>query len=75
MNQLYSEFNLQQVKCAGCVSKIEGKLSQIDGVVSAKVNLLDKTLLVEYQQENLDRQIVSAVESLGYRATQGSCSS
>ncbi|MFN7094749.1 MAG: heavy-metal-associated domain-containing protein, partial [Burkholderiales bacterium] len=53
MSNLHSEFNLQQVKCAGCVSKIEGKLNQIQGVTSAKVNLLEKTLLVEYTKQNL----------------------
>lgn len=69
MNNLYSEFNLQNIKCASCVSKIENKLQHIEGISEAKVSLLEKTLSVKYTSENLDTQVVAAVESLGYAAT------
>jgi len=69
VNNLYSEFNLQNIKCASCVSKIENKLQHIEGISEAKVSLLEKTLSVKYTSENLDTQVVAAVESLGYAAT------
>src|SRR5579863_5694026 len=69
MNNLYSEFSLQNIKCAGCVNKIENRLGQIDGISEAKVSLLEKTLSVKYTSANLDKQVMAAVKSLGYIAT------
>lgn len=68
-NNIVSEFNLQNVKCASCVSKIETKLANINGISSAQVSLLDKTLVVKYTKDNLDKEVMSAVESIGYIAT------
>jgi copper chaperone CopZ len=62
MNNLHSEFNLHNIKCASCVNKIESKLQQIDGVSEATVSLLEKRLSVKYISENLDTQVVAAVE-------------
>lgn len=64
-----SLFNLQNVKCAGCVGKIQKKLSSMAGVSVAQVNLLDKTLLVKYTGEKLDAQIIDAVSSIGFGAS------
>ena len=71
MANLTSEFNLQNVKCAGCVGKIETKLGTIPGVSSARVNLLEKTLRVEYQTKILDQDIIDAVASIGFGASLG----
>jgi Cu+-exporting ATPase len=68
-NNMVSEFNLQNVKCASCVSKIETKLANINGISSAQVSLIDKTLVVKYTKDNLDKEVMSAVESIGYIAT------
>lgn len=68
-NNMVSEFNLQNVKCASCVSKIETKLANINGISSAQVSLLDKTLVVKYTKDNLDKKVMSALESIGYIAT------
>ncbi|RTK95928.1 MAG: cation-translocating P-type ATPase, partial [Neisseriaceae bacterium] len=68
-NNIVSEFNLQNVKCASCVSKIETKLANINGISSAHVSLLDKILVVKYTKDNLDKEVMSAVESIGYIAT------
>lgn len=69
MNKLYSEFNLQNIKCASCVSKIENELRQIEGISEAKVSLLEKMLFVKYTSENLDMKVIEALESLGYEAS------
>lgn len=66
---LSSEFNLQKVKCAGCVGKIQTKLNQIAGITSAQVNLLDKTLLVEYSKDKLDELVIAEVSKLGFGAS------
>ena len=66
---LSSEFNLQNVKCAGCVGKIQSKLKQLAGIHSAQVNLLDKTLLVEYSGVKLDQVVITEVTKLGFGAS------
>lgn len=64
-----SEFNLQNVKCAGCVGKIQSRLNSIAGVNQAQVNLLDKTLFVEYSADKLDQLIIDEVTKLGFGAS------
>ena len=64
------QFNLYNIKCAGCVSKIESKLSSLNGIKDAKVNLLEKTLYIKYTAQNMDAEVIKAVESLGYGITQ-----
>lgn len=60
------EFNLQNVKCAGCVGKIQGALEKLPAVALAQVNLLDKTLHVEYRNDYCDEEVIAAVEKLGF---------
>ena len=64
-----SEFNLQNVKCAGCVGKIQSALAKLPSVKLAQVNLLDKTLHVEYLAEAEDNQVIETVEKLGFGAS------
>ena len=64
-----SEFNLQNVKCAGCVGKIQSTLNKVPGIKTAQVNLLDKTLYVEYLDVKLDELVIAEVEKLGFGAS------
>ena len=64
-----SEFNLQNVKCAGCVGKIQSALNKVTGIKTAQVNLLDKTLYVEYLNVKLDELVIAEVERLGFGAS------
>lgn len=64
-----SEFNLENVKCAACVGKIQNKLAKIDGIKRVQVNLLDKTLYAEYYNENLDLVVVDKLREIGYGAS------
>lgn len=69
MTVQFSEFSLQNVKCAGCVGKIQNKLNKLDGIKLANVNLLEKTLRVEYSSQKLDESVIKAVSELGYGAS------
>lgn len=62
-------FNLTNAKCAGCVNKIQTKLTSLDGISSAKVNLLEKTLTVTFKGEMLNNDVILAVESIGFGAS------
>ena len=64
-----SEFNLQNVKCAGCVGKIQSALNKVTGIKTAQVNLLDKTLYIEYLDVKLDKLVIAEVEKLGFGAS------
>lgn len=63
------EYNLQNVKCAGCVAKIQTAVGKLPGIRSAVVNLLDKTLAIEYEGENPDEEVIAAVKNLGFGAS------
>ncbi|WP_066967524.1 heavy metal translocating P-type ATPase [Microbulbifer sp. Q7] len=59
-------FRLQGVSCAGCVRKIESALGEVPGVDDARVNLGDKTLVVEGSATT--QACIAAVASAGYGA-------
>ncbi|GAB2527039.1 heavy metal translocating P-type ATPase [Microbulbifer agarilyticus] len=59
-------FQLHGVSCAGCVRKIEKALEGVTGVDEARVNLADKTLVIQGSVET--GACVRAVESAGYGA-------
>lgn len=59
----------QDLNCPSCVSKIEGKLSAIDGVQDAKVHFTTGRIVVNHDRENVSvDELVKAVESVGYTA-------
>ncbi|MFW9803385.1 MAG: cation transporter, partial [Candidatus Thorarchaeota archaeon] len=60
---------IEGMHCASCVAKIEGALTNQDGVIKASVSLLDEKAVVEYESSVVDRSALEkAVESTGYRA-------
>lgn len=63
------EYNLQNVKCAGCVGKIQTAVGKLPGIHSAVVNLLDKTLTVEYEGNDPDGEVIATVTRLGFGAS------
>ncbi len=64
-----SEFNLSGVKCAGCVAKIQDCLLKVPDINYARVNLLDKTLLVEYKLHKNDQIVIDEISKLGFEAS------
>jgi len=57
--------SIEGMGCASCVGKIEKKLHALDGVVTAEVNLVDRTARVEASPDTLDANIIDAIESAG----------
>lgn len=56
------------VHCAGCISKIENGLASLPGLVSARVNMTSKQLVVKHLPELGIPELVSAVEARGFEA-------
>ena len=53
--------------CAGCAANVERKLSSLEGVAVASVNLPGRTVLLEYDDERITtQQMKEAVDSIGY---------
>ena len=62
------ELNIHGMHCAGCVSTVEKSLAKVTGVDTAVVNLsLEKAVVTGSMDK---KQLIEAVKSSGYTATQ-----
>ncbi|OQB14194.1 MAG: Copper-exporting P-type ATPase A [Firmicutes bacterium ADurb.Bin193] len=62
-------FKISGMTCAACSARIEKKLSKLNGVASAGVNLAVEKATVKYDNNIIkEEDIIKAVESIGYRA-------
>ncbi|MGY4158259.1 Cu2+-exporting ATPase [Bradyrhizobium sp. USDA 4461] len=60
---------VEGINCAGCMGKIERNLSSIPDVISARVNLTENRLALEWKAGALDPALfVKRLAELGYRA-------
>ena len=63
------ELLVRGARCAGCISKIEGGVTALSGVSSARLNLSTGRLSVAWTNDKIDpRMIVQRVIDLGYQA-------
>lgn len=63
------QFNIEGMTCAACVSAVEKAVNSIDGVDKVEVNLLTKSMNVDYNDDKVnDGDIISAVSRAGYSA-------
>jgi Cu+-exporting ATPase len=68
--KIYSyHFVLTGVRCASCVAKIENTLRGISGVLDAKMNFIDHTVLVSANETVSAKILIKTLEQLGYGAT------
>jgi sulfite exporter TauE/SafE/copper chaperone CopZ len=66
------ELRVGGMTCVNCQNRIERALSRTEGVAWARVSYADGTARVEYDPNETDaREIVVAIEGLGYRALPG----
>jgi len=64
------ELLVPDARCAGCLSKIEREMQALPGVASARLNLTQKRLTVEFAAGAADASVVvAALGRLGYPAT------
>ena len=62
-------FQIENMSCASCVSKIETALNAIEGIQQANINFATKKATVEFSSETVSlAQITSVVDKLGYKA-------
>ncbi|HVX76917.1 MAG TPA: heavy metal translocating P-type ATPase [Bradyrhizobium sp.] len=66
---LHLELAVEGINCAGCMAKIERNLSKIPDVTSARVNLTDRRLALEWKAGSLEPSLfIDRLAELGYKA-------
>ena len=60
-----NEYNIEGVKCSGCVPTVKERLSKLDNVDNIKVNIQEKTVVVEGEVSKEDLQ--AALEGTNYK--------
>ena len=62
-----AEFPVTGMSCAGCVAKIEKGLSNVNGVVDAKVNFATEKASVTYEPSTVTpKDLIATIRDLGY---------
>lgn len=63
------ELKISGMTCAACSARVERKLSQLDGVAKAAVNLATEKASIEYDPSQIKiSEMLNAVQALGYGA-------
>ena len=60
-----NEYNIEGVKCGGCVAAVKEKLSKLDNVDNIEVNIQEKTVVVEGEVSKEDLQV--ALEGTNFK--------
>lgn len=64
------QFNVTGMTCASCSARVEKAVGRLPGVDKIAVNLLKNSMVVEYDETELDTQkIIGAVTEAGYGAS------
>lgn len=61
---LKKEFILEGLGCANCAAKIEDKVNELDGIYSASVNFITKTLSLEIKEANGMEELIKSVNNI-----------
>ena len=60
-----NEYNIEGVKCGGCVAAVKEKLSKLDNVDNIEINIQEKTVVVEGEVSKEDLQ--AALEGTNFK--------
>lgn len=64
LKQIKKEFILEGLGCAHCATKIEEKVNELDGINSANVNFMTKTLTLEMKEANGMEELINSVTNV-----------
>ena len=71
MSEVKKTFDVKGMHCASCVRVIERKLSKVEGVSTANVNLATNKATVSYNDHVSEHALASAVKTAGYELVVG----
>ncbi len=67
---MQKKFTVEGMSCSACSASVERAVSRIDGVKSASVDLLSKTLIAVFDEKKVSTDtIINAVSKAGFSAT------
>ena len=61
------KLTINDMKCEGCVNRINNVLSTIKGVESFNVSLETKTLTIKVKKEKTLNEVITKIENLGFK--------
>lgn len=64
-----TDLSVPAAHCAGCIHAIEGALANLDGVLSARLNLTAKRVAVRWRSDAGAPPLIDALRSAGYQAS------
>ena len=63
------KFNIQGMTCSSCSAHVERAVKKLQGIKNVNVNLLSNNMIVEYDENSTNKDIIiAAVEEAGYGA-------
>ena len=66
---MQEKYNVTGMTCAACQARVQKSVSNLTGVQECNVNLLKNSMVVTYDDKNVNSgQIIAAVEKAGYGA-------
>ena len=67
---MQEKYNVTGMTCAACQARVQKSVSSLTGVQECNVNLLKNSMVVTYDDKNVNSgQIIAAVEKAGYGAS------
>lgn len=67
---MQEKYNVTGMTCAACQARVQKSVSNLTGVQECNVNLLKNSMVVTYDDKNVNSgQIIAAVEKAGYSAS------
>ena len=65
------DLSIQGMTCANCVTRIQKKVSKLNGVRNVTVNLATEKAAVEFDTDMIDSaEVIGIIENIGYKATE-----
>ena len=65
-NKRQCVFNVPDIRCGGCISRIESEIAKLDNVTHVRVNLTNKQVVVVWDSLRDPPLVLSGLRSLGY---------
>lgn len=61
------KLTINDMKCEGCVNRINNVLNTIKGIESFNVSLETKTLTIKVKKEKILNEVITKIENLGFK--------
>lgn len=60
------EFNIEGMKCEGCVNRIKNVLAEMKGIESHEISLETKKLSLSVKKDKIIDEVIRKIQNLGF---------